>query len=476
MIFRLRSFLILLLTGCAVNPATGRRELSLVGEDREIAMGREADIQITASLGLAGGPELQRYVSDLGDRLAVVSERPQLPWSFKVVDDPAVNAFALPGGFIYLTRGILAHFESEAELAGVLGHEIGHVTARHSVSQMSRQQIFSVGLGLGALVSERIRSTGDYLGAGLQLWGLKFSRDDESESDALGLRYISRLGYDPESLVGVFRMLAAVSGGSEGRVPQWQLTHPYPENREADIRALIAAGDGGGGEEVGRDTYLDRIDGLLYGENPREGFFQGSRLVHPALAFEADFPPGWTGVNQRSLVAAVSPDERAVVVLRLSDAEDPGAGLRAFLGQEGIAGGRIREDRESGIERRRATFEADGDEGGVQGEVAFLAMDGQVFSFLGYASSGEWRNHEDAVGRAISSFARVTDRELLDIQPWTLKVVTLGEAMSLRVYHEREGVPVPVEELARLNRVRADDVLPSGTRVKGVVGAPLPGP
>ena len=146
--------LVLTVAACAVNPATGRREFMLVSERQEIAMGREADPQVTASYGLVDDPELQDYVSRLGSGLAEVSERPQLPWSFKVVDDPTVNAFALPGGFIYVTRGILAHFDSEAELAGVLGHEIGHVTARHSASQMSQQQLQQIGVGVGMVVSE----------------------------------------------------------------------------------------------------------------------------------------------------------------------------------------------------------------------------------------------------------------------------------------------------------------------------------
>ena len=197
---------------CAVNPVTGRRELSLISEDSEIEMGREVDEEMSASLGMVEDPQLQAYVSDLGLRLAAESERPELPWSFKVVDDPAVNAFALPGGFIYVTRGILANFESEAELAGVLGHEIGHVTARHSVSQISRQQVLVAGLGLGMLLSERIERASDYLGLGLHLLTLKFSRNDESESDALGLRYMTEVGFEPDAMIGVFQMLGSVGG------------------------------------------------------------------------------------------------------------------------------------------------------------------------------------------------------------------------------------------------------------------------
>jgi predicted Zn-dependent protease len=204
-----------------VNPATGRRELSLVSEAQEIQMGRDADPEVTASIGLVDDPALQSYVSSLGLRMAASSERPQLPWSFKVVDDPVVNAFAIPGGFIYVTRGILAHFDSEAELAGVLGHEIGHVTARHSASQMSRQQLQTIGLGVGMIFSQTVRDYGGLASAGLQMMNLSYSRGDESQSDELGLRYITRAGYDAEAMIGVFQMLGQVGGGGTVRL-QWR--------------------------------------------------------------------------------------------------------------------------------------------------------------------------------------------------------------------------------------------------------------
>ena len=214
------------LAACAVNPATGEREFSLVSEGQEIELGRQADPEVAAQFGIVDDAGLQSYVSGIGMRIARDSERPNLPWSFKVVDDPIVNAFALPGGFIYVSRGILAHFDSEAELAGVLGHEVGHVTARHSASQMSRQQLQQIGLGVGMIFSETVREYGQLAMVGLQLMNLKYSRGDESESDELGLEYIGRQGYDPEAMIGVFQMLASVSGSGDGRVPEWQLTHP----------------------------------------------------------------------------------------------------------------------------------------------------------------------------------------------------------------------------------------------------------
>ncbi len=219
---------------CATNPVTGKRQLALISEAQEIEMGREADKDVVASIGLYPDESLQRYVQDLGTRIAATTERPNLPWTFRVVDDAAVNAFAIPGGFIYVTRGIMAHLNSEAELAAILGHEIGHVTARHSVSQMSKQQLAQVGFAAGMILSPEFAQFGNLAQAAMGLMFMKFSRSDESQSDALGLKYMMAGGYDPRELVDVFTMLDGLSQQSgAGRLPQWMSTHPDPENRQA---------------------------------------------------------------------------------------------------------------------------------------------------------------------------------------------------------------------------------------------------
>lgn len=467
--------LLAVLAGCAVNPATGRRELSLVSEAQEIQMGRDADPEVTASIGVVDDPELQAYVSGIGQRLAAASERPTLPWSFKVVDDPVVNAFAIPGGFIYVTRGILAQFDSEAELAGVLGHEIGHVTARHSVSQMSRQQLQALGLGVGMIFSETVREYGGLASAGLQLMNLRYSRGDESQADELGLRYMTRLGYDANSMIGVFQMLAQVSGGAEGRVPEWQLTHPYPENREADTRARIAEQGIAPGGTVARDAYLDRIDGLVYGDDPRQGFFQGSRFVHPELQFAFAFPEGWNTVNQRSMVGAVSPDQRAILVLEaIPDGGDPATELQEFLRQEGVRGGQVRQDDFGPVERARAGFDLATQDGTFRGEVAFVRYRDVVYRIVGYAAQADWSRHSSPVATAISSFSAVVDPAILNVQPWRIDIVTLRSAMSLNTYLSQNPGPVDAEVLGRLNRRDPGAVLSAGTRIKRVVGQPLP--
>src|SRR4029079_9031364 len=187
-----------LAVGCSVNPATGKQQINIISESQEIQMGREADQQVVAEMGLDDDPKAADDFSRLGKELAAHSERPNLPWSFKIVDDPAVNAFALPGGFVYVTRGLMTHLTNEAELVAVMGHEIGHVTARHSVNQMSKQQIANIGLIAGAIFRPDIAQgpLGQLAGQGVGLVFLKFSRDDERQADELGLRYMRGENYD----------------------------------------------------------------------------------------------------------------------------------------------------------------------------------------------------------------------------------------------------------------------------------------
>ena len=401
-----------IVAGCAVNPATGERQFSLISEAQEIQMGREYDPQIAASMGIYTDQELSDYVNDLGQRLAEASERPDLPWTFRVVDDAAVNAFAVPGGFIYLTRGILAQFASEAELAGVLGHEIGHVTARHSVSQLSRQQLQQGLLGVGMVFSEDVRRFGELAQGVLQVVNLRYSRGDESQADGLGFRYMTLANYDPNALIGVFQMLANVSGGAGARVPEWQLTHPYPQNREAAITRTIESSERDFSDAVvERDEYVRRMEDVVYGPNPREGYFKDGLFLHADLAFRLQFPSDWTAVNQKTQVGAISPDEDAILTLTLAeDVSTPARGLTSFLEQEGMTGGRLNDRDINGLDAARAPFEALVGDQELEGEAAFIAYGGNVYQFVGYGTSARWGNHSAEVSAAIGTFQRLTDR------------------------------------------------------------------
>jgi predicted Zn-dependent protease len=271
----------LLLGGCTLNPATGSHQLNFFGEESEIEMGREADAEIVASVGLYDDPLLQDYVHDLGMEIAASSERPNLPWSFKLLDDPSVNAFALPGGYVYVTRGLMTHLESEAELAATIGHEVGHVTARHGVNQMSKQILASVGLGVASILDEDIADWAFAGHVGLGLLFLRHGRDDERQADDLGLRYAMRAGYDPRQMAELFGVLEAVSKvEGAGRLPTWLATHPDPGARRKRVEEQVAKMQiaDASSARIERDSYLERLDGMVFGDG-QEGNMEGSAAL-----------------------------------------------------------------------------------------------------------------------------------------------------------------------------------------------------
>lgn len=460
--------------GCAVNPATGRRQLMLISEGQEISMGREADPSVVGQFGVYPDSSLQRYVRDLGDRLALLSERPNLPWTFRVVDDPVVNAFALPGGFLYVTRGIMAYFGSEAELVSVLGHEIGHVTARHSAQQLSQQQLAQVGLVAGMVLAPEIQSIAGLAQAGLGLLFLKFSRDDEREADDLGLRYITAARYDAREMPNVFAMLARVTAASGGeRTPAWLSTHPDPADRRVRIQQQIA-GQNFAGAAVNREAYLRRLQGLPYGANPREGFFRGQLFMHPDLRFQITFPTGWRTANQRQAVLAQSPNQDALVQLTAAEQATPSAAVAAFLEGVGITPGPVRPHRINGLSAASARFQATTREGVLSGVVTGVADGGNVYRLLGISTEARWASHEPVVVASFETFDRLTDRAALAAQPLRLEIVTLDRAMTLRDFAQRSPSQVSLDALALLNGVDPASQLAAGSLVKRVVGGPLP--
>jgi predicted Zn-dependent protease len=465
-------FLTLLVAqACAVNPATGRRELSFVSEGQEIQMGQESDPQIVASMGLYPDSSVQRYVREIGLELAANSERPNLPWTFRVLDDPTVNAFALPGGFVYVTRGILAHFTSEAQLAGVLGHEIGHVTAKHSVAQMSQQQLLGGLLGIGMILSEDLRAAGDVAGAGLQLLTLKFGRDDETQADELGVRYMRTLDYDPRELAGVMRMLertGELSGGS-GRAPEWLYTHPDPGNRVVHINEVITGrAEDLSGSTVGRTAFLEHLAGMPFGLDPREGFFEDNLFHHPELAFRIQFPTGWQTLNGKTAVQAGPESQDALMGLTL-DEGTPQAALNTFAEIEGMRLSGRTTAPVNGLEAAGAGFSITTQDGELEGTVLFVSHGGNTYRLLGYAPASRWLSHRDVVVTSVRSFQRETDPEVLAAQPDRLEIVTLPRSLTLESYVQRYPSTVSAPLVALINQLEEGQSFPSGARVKRVV-------
>jgi predicted Zn-dependent protease len=457
---------------CAKNPVSGKREIVLVSEAQEIELGRSTARQVKESLGHYEEPGLSSYVSELGLRLARGSERPHLPWEFHVLDSPVVNAFALPGGFIYLTRGILAHMNNEAALVGVLGHEIGHVTARHSVQQISRAQLAGLGLGVGLIFVPEVRPFGDLLETGLGLMFLKFGRDDERQSDQLGVRYSRANGYDPREMAFFFDVLSRQGERSGGGIPSWLSTHPDPEERKGRILELASAtGPPVEPLVVAELEFKRRIEGMIFGENPRQGFVEGSRFLHPDLRFQIDFPAGWKIENTRQAVYAAPLQGDAALQLtasRTSPGARPDEHARAFFQRHGLRYGDVERLRVDEFSAYRATFEARSGATALTGEAGFVTDGETVYEILGYTRPQSFRRYRPAFLACLQSFSRLRDPRALAAEARRIALYRVRQAAPLAQVLKEAGFdrPEDLETLALLNNLRLSDDVPSGSLLK----------
>lgn len=455
--------------GCATNPVTGRRELSLISESQEIQMGREASQAELQRMGEIPSVPMRDLVRSMGTRMAARSERPNLPWEFHVMDDAAVNAFAIPGGFIFVTRGLLTHINSEAELAEVVGHEIGHVTAKHSVVQISQAQLAQVGLVGASIFSQTVAKYGEVLGAGTSLLFLKFGRDDELQADALGFRYSLAQSYDVRESPKLFRMLGSLGGGG-GRVPEWQSTHPDPGNRAQRAEARIAETPPAqlANLKVNRDGYLRLLDGMVFGENPRQGFFRGTRFLHPDLRFEFTFPSGWQVANQPDAVVGLSADKTAQLQLTLAKGT-PAQAVQALAGQQGVTVKQRGSTTVNGNAAEQLTFDAQTQQGTLSGMLLAIAYNGATYAMLGIVAPNSARAGE--VDAAARSFRALTDAAALNVQPAKLQIVTLDAAMTGAQFAQRHASGnVTAETLYLINGIDATTPLSRGMLLKRVVG------
>ena len=433
----------------------------------------QADVQTREEYGVVDNAALQNYVQTMGRKLAAVSHRPNLEWHFTVVDSSVVNAFAIPGGYVYITRGILAYLGSEAELAGVVGHEIGHVTARHTVRQMTRAELAQIGLGVGSVLSPAFGQLGNLAQNGLGLLFLRFSRDSEREADRLGVEYAGRAAYDPREVSNFFEVLGRLSAANDREtIPGWLSTHPDPPERVQTTRMLAQEwiqmlGLTPERMAINKDNLIRAVDGLVFGNDPREGFSEGREFYHPMLEFQIAFPDGWQVENTRSAVLALDPQKAAQ--MQLSVAKVP-AGTTAVayareLAQQGMIPERSDETTINGNRAFIGTYVIRSENGPLAAEAAFIEYRNQIFQIVGVTS--DYRRYADLFDRAIRSFTRLTDQRILRAQPDRLRVYTAKEGDTLTILAQRNNNPrVPADQLAILNRLAVDAPITPGRLLK----------
>jgi len=460
-----------LAASCAVNPVTGKKELSLISEQQELAIGEETDGQVRGQYGVYADDPMSGYVTASGKDIAVHTHLPNLPYRFAVLDSPVINAFAVPGGYVYLTRGILALMNSEAEMAVVLGHELGHVNARHSVRKMSQMILFQAGLAIGSAISDTFAKISGIAGIGVSLLFLKFSRDDEREADALGVAYARSAGYDPSRMVDFFDALERMGDLSgKNSLPGFLSTHPLTKERVRNVRALLQASDS---KLIERDEeYARRIDGIVYGDDPRQGFVEGNAFYHPQLRVTCEFPDGWKVQNAPARVTILSPDDEAAVVLQ---AEKSPEGLSAYAKKKSASldGGQFVNEQSMnihGLSCVRQVFDVvKPEKETLRVQFSFIRNGERIYTFSALSKAINYGRRAPEFGRIVDSFQELRDPARLNKQPQRLRLVRADGAQSLREIFGRAGMKKDLwPSFTVMNDLGQEAVPPKGRLIKTV--------
>ncbi len=461
--------LVLVVIACAVNPVSGKKEIMFFSEQQEIAMGQETDKAIRQQFGIYEDKALNEYVNRIGQSMVPQSHRPKLKHQFAVLDTSVVNAFAAPGGFIYVTRGILALMNSEAELAAVLGHEMGHVAARHSMKQMSGQMLAQIGLIVGSVISKDIRKLAGVASIGMQLLFLKFSRSDEYQADALGIRYARQAQYSPGEMLRFFSALENMSSeGSSHKIPTFLSTHPMTSNRIARVKEQISSQDVR--LAVKQEDYLRRIDGMVYGDNPRQGFVENGVFCHPELAFQFAVPSGWTVDNTPAQVVIGEKEGKAALLLQ---AETSSQDLDLFLQAKVQGLGQVKllkqtSDPVNRLPSRHAHFQVSQEQGEpLAVRLSCIRKDALVYSFLAMSTYGTANTYQPVMERSILSFNRLSDPRLLKRVPDRLSLLRPDGRRTFQKLLADAGVDRQLwKQLAVFNSLQLEAVPESRRLVK----------
>jgi len=428
----------LALANCAVNPVSGNPNFVTMSESQEVSIGRSEDKKVRQQYGIYDDAALQRYVSDIGQRLAKSSHRAGLQYQFLVVDSPEINAFALPGGYIYITRGILAYLNSEAELAAVLGHEIGHVTARHSVQQISAATAANVGASVLQILVPQVRnSAGDLLvnvlgGALLSGYG----REHELEADRLGAEYLARTGYDPQAMIKVVGVLKnqelfdAEVAKAEGREPRAYhglfASHPDNDTRLQEV-VREAAKFSSAENRINREEFLRRMERMVFADSPEQGIVRNNTFYHSNFGLTLQFPAGWKVRNSQQNVAATSPDRNALVDLRSAGAAQgsPAEVLRKVLKLG--SGSSVTPLTIGGLPAAVTNLTLSGKPSRVA--VVFLGKNAFAIGLQG-STDATFRQYSAVMESSLQSFHAITEQERALARPLRVRVITARAGLT----------------------------------------------
>ena len=482
------------LAGCGSavnNPVTGQVERSVMSEAAEISEGQKSHAQVLQEYGVLKNPRVQAYVNDIGQRLAKQSQRANLQWTFTVLDSPEINAFALPGGYVYITRGIMVYMESEAELAGVIGHEIGHVTARHSAQRATRQQDAGLGVLAASVLGALLESQG-VGGAGRVASDLsqtvaasyvsRYGREQELQADGLGAEYLSRIRFDPRNMIDVINVLknqerfAADLARSQGRpVPEqnsWLSSHPSNDQRLDSITRLAAQYKPAGAyNDEGRARYQQNLEGMAFGESAEQGLTRGQNFYHTGLGFALTASAGWRIRNEADQITLVNSAGDAALIVKMVP---PDAGkshdeiIRKLLNP---ISGRTERAQINGLSATRFSGTVAGKNGQSQNSELALITSAQGGVFLLIHSARDSSALQRSRGQMVeteNTFRALTALDKAAARPWIVRYAAMPRG-GFAELARTSPLANPEQQLRLINGVYpALDVKP-GLAVKTVV-------
>jgi predicted Zn-dependent protease len=472
--------ILVLIPSCAINPVTGKKQLMFMSESQEIALGAQYDPSVVSTFGIYDSPELLAFITEKGNEIGKISHRPDLNYHFKILDSPVVNAFAVPGGYVYFTRGILAQFNNEAELVGVLGHEIGHVTARHSASQQSKQQLGQLLLMGGMIASEKFREFGEYAMQGMELLFLKFSRDNESESDRLGVEYSLKIGYDAHEMANFFNVLNKMQMDSDhGGVPTFMSTHPDPGDRFNAVNNTAKIWQDSlknTSWKVNTESYLRMVDGLVYGEDPRQGFVDKNIFYHPEMKFKFPVPPGWQLQNSPIQVQMAPKDGNALMIFTVAPQKTLEEAAQKTLADLKLTVLDSKRTNVNGFPAVAAISQqvSQNQQTGAQQTIKVMSYmiqyNQSIFVFHGVADDANFNSYYRIFESTMANFDRLTDPSKLNVKPKRIKVVSVPATGTLSQTFKSFNVPDrQLKELALLNNLELNDGVEKGKLIKIIV-------
>jgi predicted Zn-dependent protease len=473
---------LLTLAACSRNPVTGKRELILMSTEQEVALGQQSHPSIVATMGLYEDKNLQNFINEKGKAMAKISHRPDLPYQFYIVDSPVVNAFAVPGGYVYFTRGIMAHFNNEAEFAGVLGHEIGHITARHSARQQSSQLLTQVGLIGGAILApEVVGQNIEALQQGLGLLMLRYSRDHESESDKIGVEYSSKIGYDAKRMSAFFGTLKRLSDNTGQVIPEFMSTHPDPGNRMTRVQQMAQEfqAKNPGNYEVNRDAYLRMIDGIVYGEDPKQGFVENNVFYHPVLKFQFPVPRGWQHQNSPQQFQMAPEKGNSAMILMLAEGSSLQDAAQKMVQQLNL---RVLENAQTTInglpalvvvsqqqpqQQQGQPQQRQTAQNTLQLGTWLIQYNGAIYALHGLSTAAQFNGNFPTFQSVAQNFRPVTDPNIINRKPERIQVKAAPRDGTFQEIMTTLGMPANrVGELGVLNSLQANDRVARGTMVK----------